>query len=183
LRINVLREFESRPLRQNVTMPHQHKHKKLLPELVMWEAPEFEQYQRTQAWYVIAGLIAFGLIGFAIYSRSLMTLITFALIIILGVSAVFRRPKKLIHRITSLDISVGQIIYPYKNVKKFWIIYQPPEVKTLNLETTAYLNSLVTLQLGDQDPVEVKVMLQKYLPEDLDREESLNEILARRAKF
>lgn len=77
----------------------------------------------------------------------------------------------------------GEILYPYKIIKKFWLVYNPPITKTLNFETTAYLNNRISIQLGSQDPVAVKLYLSQYLPEDLDRTESLSETLARTLKI
>jgi hypothetical protein len=37
--------------------------------------------------------------------------------------------------------------------------------KTLNLETTTYINNLVILELEDQNPEEIRSFLQDYLPE------------------
>ena len=57
------------------------------------------------------------------------------------------------------------------------------EIKTLNFETTAYLNNQISFQLGSQNPIELKLFLSQYLPEDLDRTESLTETLARSLKI
>jgi hypothetical protein len=75
------------------------------------------------------------------------------------------------------------MVYSFKTIKIFWLDYRPPEIKTLNFITTAYINNQITIQLGDQDPVAVKLLLKQYLPEDLNREESLTEMLARKLKI
>ena len=152
-------------------------------EVISWEAPEFVHHPKTAIWYIGFTLLAVGLIIYSFYSKSILTMITFGLIIILGFIFSHRKPRVITHKLTPAGIILGDIIYPYRNIVKFWILYNPPHIKTLNLETTAYLNQQVALQLADQDPVAVKVYLVKHLPEDLDKEESLTDAIARRLKF
>ena len=123
------------------------------------------------------------LIVFAAFSKSIMTVITFVLLILLSYAFAVKPPKSLRHSIGQVGIKVGNVAYPYKNIKTFWVVYNPPDVKTLNFETTAYLNNPVSVELGDQDPVEVKMLLKNFLVEDLEREESLSEVIARKARF
>ena len=150
---------------------------------ISWEAAEFKQHSKTQIWYIIFAIVSLLLIGYAIYQKSLITTIAFILLSAVSLAFALKKPTKLTHHITSTGIVVGDIIYPYKTIKSFWIVYDPPQVKTLNFETTAYLNRFITVQLEAQDPVAVKVALKKYLVEDLDREESFSEALARKLKF
>ena len=104
--------------------------------------------------------------------------IIFSIILFSGQSA-----RTITYKVTKTGITSGNSVYGYKTIKKFWILYNPPAIKTLNLETTAYLNNIVSMELGRQDPVELKLYLSQYLPEDLDREESLSDILARNLKI
>ncbi len=109
--------------------------------------------------------------------------VTFVVIIFSVLLFTSQQPKTLIFKASKTGIVSGGIVYPYKTVKTFWIIYNPPTVKTLNFETSAYLNSQISLELGSQDPVELKLFLNQYIPEDLDREESFTDTLARNLKI
>ena len=154
-----------------------------LPSSLTWQAPAFHQHQRSFAWYVGLALIGAGLIAFAVYDRSLITGITFGLMILV-VFLVARQPvRDVTYRITPTGLTIGTLPYDYKVIKNFWILYYPPQIKTLNFETTAYVNNKISMQLGDQDPVLIKRVLTQYLPEDLNREESLTDALARRLKI
>ena len=121
--------------------------------------------------------------AFAIYDRSIITIITFALIILMIFVISTQAPREITCKITKTGISLGNTLYPYKTIKTFWIMYNPPEIKTLNFETTAYINNTIIVQLGNQDPVTVKLALSQYLLEDLNREESATDALARRLKI
>jgi len=133
-------------------------------------------------WFIIFGVLSLGLIGFSIYTRNLMTIITFVLISVIALFFALQRPQLVTFKLTSTGISANRIFYPYRNIKKFWIVYGS-QAKALHFETIAYLNSQVSLELGKQDPLEVRQFLKKYLPEDLDKEEPFADILARRLKF
>ena len=156
---------------------------KKLPQTISWKAESHKQHQRSSVWYLGFGLVSLGLIIFAIVSHSIITLITFVLMIAIVLVMSMQSPKLTAYHLTSTGISAGTVSYPYKIIKSFWITYDPPHVKTLNFETTAYLNNKVSVELGNQDPVAVKLFLSQYLIEDLDREESLSESLARRLKL
>ncbi|HEV8601612.1 MAG TPA: hypothetical protein VGQ87_03395 [Patescibacteria group bacterium] len=148
-----------------------------------WEAPEFPERTRSTNWYIMFAIISVILIGFAVWVGSVITIIMFCLLIAVGFGFAVQKPKQVDYSINSQGIVVGKLIYPYKNIRKFWIIYDPPAVKTLNFETTAYLNNVISIELGNQDPLPVKSKLKNHLFEDLDREESFADILARKAKF
>jgi hypothetical protein len=152
-------------------------------EIISWQAPEFEHHAKHPLWYIGFAIVAGALIVYSIFSGSLITIIMFALIVALAFGYAHRQPRVMNHDLTLTGVILGDTMYPYKNIKKFWIVYEPPQVKTLNLETESYLNSHVTIQLGDQDPVAVKLFLQKYLIEDLNREESFVDIISRRLRL
>ncbi|OGE90714.1 MAG: hypothetical protein A3E29_01130 [Candidatus Doudnabacteria bacterium RIFCSPHIGHO2_12_FULL_48_16] len=154
------------------------------PREISWKTQSSTNPKRSLAWYVIFIILSLAALTFAIfYSESIITVITFSLIILVVLTLSFITRTETTYRLSPLGISAGRMIYPYKTIKKFWINYRPPEVKTLNLETTAYINNIIAIQLGNQDPVAVKQFLAQYLRQDLDHEETAAEILARRLKI
>ncbi|MBI2607454.1 MAG: hypothetical protein HYW51_01365 [Candidatus Doudnabacteria bacterium] len=157
--------------------------KQHLPKTISWEAQEFIQHKKSTGWYLGFVLISAGLLIFALFTKSIITIITFTLLVIVVYIFSLQSPRQITHTLSSSGITVGNLLYPFKNIKSFWIVYRPPEVKTLNFETTAYLNNQVAIQLDSQDPIEVKLFLEQYLIEDLDREESLSDIISRNIKF
>ncbi|MBI4049731.1 MAG: hypothetical protein HY395_02880 [Candidatus Doudnabacteria bacterium] len=152
-------------------------------EQISWQAPEFTAHQKTLQWYVTFGVISLLLLAFAVFTGSFITITTFILGIAIAYFFATKQPQNTTYTMSGLGIGINHNTIPYKNIRKFWIIYKPPQTKTLNFETTAYLNNTVSLELGDQDPVAVKLFLKRYLPEDLDMDETITDILARKAKF
>ncbi len=154
-----------------------------VPETLSWRAPSHISPKRSSGWYLAFSLVFLFLLGYAIYIKSLITFLTFFLIMVVVLVISTQKSFEKTYKITKTGIAVGRVLYPFKIIKKFWIVYNPPQIKTLNFETTAYINNQVILQLGHQDPIEVKLVLGQYLPEDLEIEESITETLARRLKI
>jgi hypothetical protein len=153
-----------------------------IPETVSWKAQSHIEHSRSMGWYILFALVGLGLLAYAFYTQSITAGITFFLIIIVLLVLTNQPSREVTYKITKTGISVGNQTYPFKIIKKFWIVYNR-EVKTLNFETTAYLNNQISLQIGKQNPVEIKLILSEYLPEDLEKEESITESLARRLKI
>ncbi len=155
-----------------------------LPETLIWQAASKQAAPRSSQWYVIFAVVSLALLAFAVfYDRSPITIITFVLLIGVVYTLSTQTPHTLTYKITKTGLAAGNNVYPYKIIKQFWILYNPPEVKKLSFETTAYLNNQISFELGNQDPMIVKLVLSQYLPEDLQREESLSEVLARKLKI
>lgn len=152
-------------------------------ESISWTALEFVPQDRPLWWFIVFFLAAGGLIAFGIYSKSIMTTILFSLLAVVTFGFAVKKPRRLGHILSAEGITIGRKLLPYREIRKFWLHYNPPMVKTLNIETTASVNNTFTLQLENQDPVAVKRFLKKYLPEDLEREETIADAIARKIKF
>jgi len=154
-----------------------------LPDSLTWRAHAQEKHERSNQWYIIFGLVFLGLVAFAVFiDHNVLTLITFVVMFAVVLLFTLQPTSVITYQITPSGIHIGSTEFSYKIIKSFWIVYTPG-VKTLNFETTAYLNNTITAQLGDQDPVEVKLVLDQYIPEDLDRGESATQTLARKLKI
>ena len=149
------------------------------PDNLTWEAPDREHTTRAPVWYLLFGLVGLALILFGIYNHSLIMIVTFSIMIVSVLILSVQKPQTITYQATKTGLVANNVLYPYKIIKTFWIIYNPPRVKILNFETAAYLNNRITFQLNHQDPVELRWFLKQYLPEDLDRNESVTETLAR----
>ncbi len=137
--------------------------------LFKWQFPEFPKYDRKRGWYIWGGIIIFVFIIYSIItSNFLFALITviFTLTIML-----FRQSENTVDfKITEDGIVVNSKFYEYKEIKNFYIIYEPPEVKNLYFEPKSLLSPRIPINLEDQNPVLIRKTLLQYLDEDLDRE-------------
>lgn len=158
----------------------------LLPEhsrdvLIHWKAREFEEPVRSRKWHLFAALILILIIAFAIYMDAMVMAITFILIGIVGYVYMGKAPRVLNFMITYDGILAGKELYNFKTLKSFWIFYEE-NLKVISIHTDGYLSPYVHIPLADQDPVEIREILIKYVPEEehewtiLDRLEKLIKI-------
>jgi len=162
-------------------MPEKITDQTLLGEVLHeWTVQEYEQHERNTAWYVVMIILSILLIGYGIFSGNFL----FALIIILFAIILFlqshQQPLQVPFQITELGVSLGNRFYLYSEFEDFYIIYNPPEVKTLFLETKNNLRPILRVPLLDKNPLEIKHSLREFLIENTEKEnEPLSDRVAR----
>ncbi len=139
--------------------------------MMSWNFPEFVVHKRTTLWYFGAIVIMAGLILFAVFSQNYLFLIVIALFVSVYILRAKRKPEMLHIDITEDGISVGEkTFYEWKQIKKFWIIYEPPEVKNLYIDFDSSFRPSVTISLENQNPLKVRKLLEQYIEEDTEKE-------------
>ncbi len=133
--------------------------------LMDWQAPEFEIYEKSFWWYAIAAIIDIVVIAYALITNNPIMAITFILAGIVGYIYLQKDPRIIHFAITPDGIIAGDELFPYDNIKSFWIFYDPPHTKTLSLHTKAKALPHVHVPIDDQDPVEIHEILSEYIPE------------------
>ncbi len=134
-----------------------------------WKFIEFPNYERTRRWYTIWVAVIALILLFSLLTANFL----FALIILMAAMtfSLFHRTKgEVDFKITEDGILVNDRFFEYKDLKNFFIIYEPPHIKTLYFEPKSLLNPRIPVNLEDQNPVQVRDVLKQYLEEDLDRE-------------
>ena len=146
-----------------------------------WTIQEYNQHQRGVRWYII--MITVGML-FIIYGLMFNNFL-FSLIIILAGIIMFvqshQTAPQVLFQITELGIVVGHKFYNYSELKNFFIVYQPPEVKNLFFQTDSSVHPILIVPLLDINPVNVRQTLLEFMEEDLSAEkEPLSVTIARR---
>ncbi len=152
--------------------------------LLEWSVAEYEQHFRPTAWYVIMTIVGSILVGYAIFTDNFM----FAIIIVLFAIILFlqshQEPIVVPFRITELGIIINNRLYKYSELKDFFIIYRPPEVKMLFIETNSTVRPRLRVPLMDVNPNEVRELLLEFLEENLQKEEEpFSDMMARQWKI
>lgn len=136
-----------------------------------WTIQEYERHERGFLWYIIMGGLGLFFVIYGVITNDFL----FSLIIILFAIILFlqthQEPKQILFQITELGVVVGNRFYSFSEMESFFLIYNPPYVKTLFLEPIGALKPMIRVPLLDINPVEVKNMLRAYLPENFEREE------------
>ncbi len=139
--------------------------------LVSWSMPEFPVYQRSPDWFFAMGLLGGILILYSVFTGNFL----FAVIIVLTALIVFTRshtqPAMIDFSVMEDGVKVGDVFYKYRELRDFFIIYNPPEVKTIFFDFKSSWRPHMAIPLYNQDPVKVRKALLEHLDEDLKREE------------
>jgi len=133
--------------------------------LIHWRAPEFEIIERDKQWLVYVTIALIFIVAYAIYTNSIIMAITFILLGIVGYMHFEREPRILTFRITPDGVAAGKEIYLFSNISSFWIFYEPEGKKLISLHTNSYLAPFVHMPIHEEDPVEIREVLLKYIPE------------------
>lgn len=149
-----------------------------------WEIPETAQYQRGRAWYVVMGLIALALIAYALLTANFL----FALLILLLAAVIFmshsRAPLTVKVAITEEGIWLNKKFYRYPDLRAFWIVEEPPLVKSLYLDFQSSVRPSLSVYLDTQEPAIIRETLSKFIAEDgAKKEEPFSDLIWRMLKL
>ncbi|MBI4262130.1 hypothetical protein HY624_01235 [Candidatus Uhrbacteria bacterium] len=151
-----------------------------LPSMIQWTVPEFPQYVRGQWWYVWVGVCTLVLLSYAVYTANFL----FALIIFMGALIVFlhstKTPSPLSVALDGRGLTIGDRQYPYRDLRSFWIVYDPPDVQAIHILFRSSVKPRLSLQLMDQNPVVIREFLRQFVEENLkEDDEPLTDTLSR----
>lgn len=178
-------QIHPRALENFISMPQTITDNSVIGEVLHeWTVPEYEEHDRTMRWYIVMSAIGLALVVYGIMSQNFI----FSLIIILAAIILFlqskQKPASVLFRVTELGVALNNRFYTYSELKGFYIIYRPGEVKTLFLDTASNLRPMIRIHLKDVNPVDVQSTLRAYLPEDVEKEEEpASDIIARQWKI
>ena len=150
--------------------------------VLSWQAPEFQKYERSQNWFMLWLIISIVAVAIAIIFKNFL----FAIFLVFAALAVFihalQEPKTATFKITARGVLIDGKIHSFEDLESFWIIYEPPQVKTLILKSKKLLVSQVNIPIGSENPVKIRQALIDFLPEKEQRE-SLIDLISRLLKL
>lgn len=158
------------------------KTKKPGPTKIEWTAPEFKKYKKGKKWFILPALIGLGILIIAILSKNFLLAIATILAAFVVYLYALKKPRKIKFSISGKGIQVAKNIYRFEDLKSFWIFYEPPEVKEISIRSKKTFIPYVKIPLGDQNPVEIRKFLLKFLPERRHPESVIDEWM-RKARF
>ncbi|MBP6859399.1 MAG: hypothetical protein KBC69_02125 [Candidatus Magasanikbacteria bacterium] len=136
-----------------------------------WDVSEYQQHERSGRWYLTSGIIGGLLLLYSLISGNYL----FTLVVVLFGIILFLQdtqpPMDVFFAITEAGIIVGELYYPFKEITSYWIVYNPPEVKTIYFTTKNVLKHRLQVNLLDNDPLPIRDFLNQFLLEDVDKEE------------
>jgi|SRR3989344_1062158 len=127
-------------------------------------------------------ITALVLIAYFIYSENFLAAFLFLLAgFTIFVGLLERKDanqKTLRCKIKSQGFQINNTLYPYENLKSFWIFYAPPNHTELSIRSKKTLMNYIKVPLGDADPVKIRELLTEFMPEK-KQEEAFVDTLAR----
>lgn len=149
---------------------------------IEWVAPEFEQHQKSKSWFITIGIISGILFLLAIFTKNILFALLIGLSYFTISSYAIKKPKDIKISINSKRIKIEKTLYALENIRSFWIFYDPPEIKELSLRSKKTIMPYIKVPIGDENPVEIRKILIKYLPEKKHKESAIDN-LAKNLKF
>ena len=150
----------------------------------VWEAPAFERSVRGPQWYLFMGIATVLLLAYAIWTANFL----FAFIVLLSAIIILlagnQQPKPVLIQIGENGVVYDGRLTLFQDIDNFAIIYQPPLSKVLYVERRGAIRPRLAIPLEDQDPVQLREHLKRYIKEDLDLQgEHISDTIARLLKI
>ncbi len=152
--------------------------------LMRWEVDEYPQHERSRRWYILAGILGFGFLIYAVFTGNFLFAIIVLMCAVIMMLSSFTKPEKIPVVLTTSGVVVGDIYYDYQSVKDFSVVYDPPDVKLLYLDFYAISHPVLSVSLEDIDPNHVRECLLPFCVENFKRtEENLTDVMRRLYKL
>lgn len=146
---------------------------------ISWEAPSF--FFNPQKRYLSLLIIALALGGGAMLFFNKDTLTAIFLVLSSLVLILYSNKRSEISKITinQAGVAVGENLYYYKDLRSFWIHYDPGSIKELSLESKKWYMPYVKISIENNNPLDIRSLMINFLPER-EHEHSLVDIIARK---
>lgn len=136
---------------------------------ISWQAYDRFYFSKSTLWFTIAIIIAIILMVFAVFSKDILTIIVFALAIVVFFIHAVKEPEEIAIALDGAGIHNNKKFRPYKDFESFWIFYDPP-FNYILLKSRKHSLSNSKILLDDQNPVEIRTFLKEHLPEKEEKE-------------
>lgn len=151
-------------------------------ELLHWESVEAETGPESAILLLFLGsTLGLGGIATLVFWNVLFGIF----LIIAGgltISYAFRPPRRVSFAVTSRGIQISRRIFGFEDLSSFWIFYDPPLFRELYVVSKKHFMPHIRIPLGDIDPVRIREVLLRFLPE-VEQEPSAIDIISKRLGF
>lgn len=153
-------------------------------EIFGWMVDEYERHERGPIWYAIAFLTGLSLVLYAIITRNFLFAVVILMAGVIVALSTLREPRKIPFLVTTRGIALGHQFISYRELRSFWILYEPPHLKNLYVDFRSSVAPNLVIPLEDQDPIELRRTLLAFMAENgTQEEEPLTDIIGRFLKI
>jgi hypothetical protein len=149
-------------------------------KVLSWSGPLYI-YQPDKKAVLLLSSTLFAIAAlFQIFQKNLITTILFSLLGTIILIKANKKPEIVNFEINPLGVKVGEKLYQFKEIKSFWIEYEPElNIKELSLQVKKWYHAFVKIPIYDQNPIQLRSFLIKFLPE-VEHRDSLADVLSRK---
>ena len=146
----------------------------------VWETKLFPRFERGPRWYFLLSSITILLVSYAVMTSNFLFAFLLLLCAIILILAGNEEAPTVLAQVGKLGIVWDGKMILYRDIISFSIIYQPPYINSLYLETRSFTQPRLRILLADQDPVSIRQHLQGFVKENSDLQtEQASDILGR----
>ena len=150
-----------------------------LSEKLNWSALEFEEKEKSSDWFWALGIIivtsSIAAIIFGDYFFAVLLILSGVL---LGFFAI-KKPDVIFYELNNKGLKIGNSLYPYENIKSFWVqLSTPPET---NLNPVLFIHSerifmpIMMIPIEEKNAQEIhSIFLSKNI-EEVEMKEHISE--------
>src|SRR3989344_2425307 len=152
------------------------------PIQVTWYAP-LHHHSPPMKTVIFSALFVYGgAASFIFFQGNIIAGIFFALAATFLIINSKRQPPVAEFTVGPLSVRNDFKEYKFSEIKSFWIDYNPGGIKELSLRIKKWYLPYVIMPLADQDPVQIRAILLKFVPE-MEHQTSLLEGISRMIGF
>lgn len=150
---------------------------------ISWIAPERIQHNRGKLWmsFMVVSVVAAAVWGI-FYNAWTFSIAIVAFAVVYALTHM-DHPEEVEVTLSDIGIKVGGRKYAFSKIKAFWVIYEPPFTKTLNIRVDGDLALDIDIQLNEQDPAAVREFLISKIPELEGKQQSVIKMFLRLFKI
>lgn len=148
--------------------------------ILNWQAPEYRHHSKSMAWFITLFIVLSAFVLYLILRKDYFGAMSVVIVSFFFTVFALREPEHIDIAITDEGIYIGEHLIRYRLIRYFWI---DTDNQVLHIETSAYVNHLHAIELGDQDPYEVQNVLIEILPEHPEPKETIPQRIANLLKF
>ena len=145
--------------------------------MLKWGALEYDYIPKSNNWFWGVAIVAISIT----LASALLGNFLFAILVAVAAFAVIiygaRKPRKVSFSFTARGIQIDNHLFPYENLRSFWLHYDPPQKKFITVEPKKMFMPAITVPLGDTDPNIVREYLLKFLKEERQEESLITTII------
>lgn len=140
-----------------------------VPIVFSWVTVDFIKSPVMEFYFTIAALASMGMIGWGIYDKNFLMVITFIMVVILIILALNEEPRKVAVRISERGIDLNSEHYDYNEFRSYKIVHEDG-VLALMLKPRKSFTPFRSIYIVDQPVNDLEMFLGIYLEREEDEE-------------